>query len=132
MSIVGIGSTLDNQGITSIQWTKLGDTVYLSASNGTTGVARGDGYNWYITIRVTLRNACGTTVKDFTVNPPAPEPCPEPYRISGNKETGEYSIQMVAPEPPCLQTTFSQNKEKETSVNFRDEGRGGGITYLLW
>ncbi len=123
MSIVGIGSSLDNQGITGIQWTKLGGTGYLSASNGTTGVAHGDGYNWYINVRVTLRNACGTTVKDFTINPPAPEPCPEPYTVYGSNDTGEYGIQKVAPEPPCLQYTSTQSKEKEAStIEMKVEG----------
>jgi hypothetical protein len=74
--LLGYQSDIMNQNITSIIWQKIsGNGTFGGSPNDYEAFGHGANNTWSVYAKVTVGNSCGTTIKYFTVTPPAPEPC---------------------------------------------------------
>ena len=118
-SLLGVGSDIMKQQITSIKWTKISGTTgtYLYATqNQYSGSARGPGNTWTINAKVEVTNSCGTIVKYFTLRPPPPgdDPCLNEITYSVKKSSiNIYAIKKRVV-VPCFKSSYSINLKTES------------------
>lgn len=112
------GVPLNQQGITSTTWTKIGSTNGGTGSgSGFQGSGRGPNYNWTVTFVITATNDCGTTsiTRTITCAPPPYNPCDRASSLSVSKDNEGYLQSKIILDPPCSNKQ-SDSPGKENTI----------------
>lgn len=111
--MVGKNGDIHNEGITSTSWVKLSGTGIFGGS-GFQGFGHGAG-NWYVEAQITATNACGSLVKNMTVQPPPPGPCGSGVNALYIQDNGgnSYSLERII--DPCFGSVSGNTALSKTS-----------------
>lgn len=107
--MIGNGTDINKQGISSTTWQRISSSGGCYASfggSGYSGLGHGNCNSWSVYAKITATNSCGTTTLYRTITPPAPDPCYS-VTIDGNN---------IVIENPCFNGVNGIDGSNQNSI----------------